>query len=73
MKSNDTPTKLFAHRNEDDGGWTYGKRRKEPNDPRFPYVSAEDAVELMVIALDIRTLTVAQRRLIRRLAGVGGR
>ena len=74
MKSDEIPLKLFAHCNEDDGGWIYGKRRKEPEDHRFPHVSEDDAEILRRIATSAPTTTLSkdERRLIRRLAGLGG-
>ena len=74
MKSNEEPSKVFAHRDTPFGGWIFTIRRAESDDLRFPYVSTEDAGELLGLATSPRVnLTKAERRLIRRLAGVGGR
>ena len=73
MKSNEEPSKVFAHRDTPFGGWIFTIRRAESDDLRFPYVSTEDAAELMVIATNRDLpISVGARRLIRRLAGVGG-
>ena len=81
MKSNEEPSKVFAHRDTPFGGWIFTLRRKEPDDLRFPYVSTEDAAVLMALAttpgephtFSTVNLTKEQKRLLRRLAGVGGR
>ena len=73
MKSNEIPQKVFAHRNEDDGGWSFTLRRKEPDDLRFPNVSEQDAAYLLGLATSSIRLDKEARRLLRRLAGVGGR